>query len=88
MFTIARSAEKFVIANFPITQQTNTYFTLQELSQKESKTQLRQDYPLFVSKDSILYGLTTYIVFHSSGIIYSLLTYFYFSMYHTQVYIP
>jgi len=51
MFMIARSAEKFVIANFPITQQTDTYFSLRELSQKESKTQLRQDYPLFVGKD-------------------------------------
>lgn len=50
MFMTACSAEKFVIANFPITQQIN-YFSLQGLFQKGTKTQLHQEYPLFVSKD-------------------------------------
>jgi hypothetical protein len=34
----AESAEKFVTANFPTTQQTSTYYSLQGLSQKGTKT--------------------------------------------------
>ena len=49
MFMTAGSAEKFVTVNLPITQQTNIYYSLQGLPQKGTKTQLRQDYPLFIN---------------------------------------
>jgi hypothetical protein len=67
----AWSAEKFVIANFPITQQTNTYFSLRDRLKKEPKhNYVKTILCLLVRTAIILYGLTTYIIFHSSGSIH------------------
>ena len=78
MFMTAWSAEKFVTANFPITQQTNKQTNKQtpisvyrNCLKKEAKhNYVKTVLCLLVTTALILYGLITYIVFHSSIIIH------------------